>query len=364
MARYTGPYQGARSCTSGPQPGAWGQMDWFLSNFADLGGVNSGIYNCRNVRGGRTTSLHGEGRAADNGIRPYSAEYGTKLANAIVHYSKELGVQCVIWNRMIWSCKYPSIWRKYTGAAHHEDHLHVEFTWASAKRDRKAQRELWAKVLGGSDNIGGNGSVDQYGDPKAHHELGSRTLDLYDAGTDVKDVQERLKKLRRYTDGKADGYYGPMLKRAVTQYQRSRGLTADGIAGPVTIKALISGKKKVTPGGKPTPKDPKSPPKPSPTKPAPSSKAPPFPLPTGHWYGVESSDPRNHSGYWEKDRAGIRALQQRLKDRSWKVTVDGKYGAKTKAVVSAFQKKAGLRVDGGVGVDTWTALFTKPLMKK
>src|SRR5699024_3692415 len=86
-----------------PQPGAWGAMDYFLSAYKSKGGVNTGIYNCRSVRGGRTTSLHGEGRAADFGIRPYGARYGTALANALVAFSKELGIQCVIWNRKIWS---------------------------------------------------------------------------------------------------------------------------------------------------------------------------------------------------------------------------------------------------------------------
>lgn len=352
MARLRGGYQGAKSCTSGPQPGAWGQMDWYLTNYAKLGGVNSGIYNCRAVRGGRTTSLHGEGRASDNGVRPYSAEYGTKLANAIVNNSRELGVQCVIWNRKIWSSSYPDTWRPYTGAAHHYDHLHVEFTWASAKRDRKEQRELWAKILGGGAG-GGTGSSggNRYGNPKAEHKLGSRTLNLYSAGTDVTDLQKRLKKLSRYDSGEVDGYYGPAVKSAITRYQRSRGLKADGIAGPKTIDALVSGKKKVA-SDLPV-KEGKT-----------GSKTPKFPLPKGHWYGVESSNPKNHSGYYQSDRAGIRQLQQRLKDRNWKISVDGIYGPSTRAIVRSFQQKAGIRVDGAVGQQTWTALFTKPLMKK
>ena len=56
MARLRGGYRGAKACTAGPQPGAWGQMDWYLTNYSDKGGVNSGIYNCRSVRGGSTRS--------------------------------------------------------------------------------------------------------------------------------------------------------------------------------------------------------------------------------------------------------------------------------------------------------------------
>ena len=55
MTIYTGAYVGARSCTSGPQPGAWGALDYYLSAYKSKGAVSDGIYNCRSVRGGRTT---------------------------------------------------------------------------------------------------------------------------------------------------------------------------------------------------------------------------------------------------------------------------------------------------------------------
>lgn len=92
-----------------------------------------------------------------------------------------------------------------------------------------------------------------------------------------------------------------------------------------------------------------------------ASKAPPFPLPKGHWYGPESRDPRNHSGYWKRDRDGIRTLQQRLKDRGWRISVDGRYGPDTRDVVRKFQHEKRLRVDGGVGAQTWAALWEAPI---
>src|SRR5699024_708330 len=129
MAIQVGGYQGAKSCTSGPQPGAWGAMDYFLAAYKSKGGVNTGIYNCRSVRGGSTTSLHGEGRAADFGIRPYSAPWGWALAKALVAMSKELGIQLVIFDRRIWSSSYPhSGFRRYNGSHPHTDHIHCEFT--------------------------------------------------------------------------------------------------------------------------------------------------------------------------------------------------------------------------------------------
>lgn len=137
MAIYTGPYVGARSCTGTPQPGARGLMAWFLGAYGPLGGLNAGIYNCRTTRGGSATSLHGEGRAADLAIRPYSAGYGWDLARFLLSYSAELGIQCIIWDRRIWSSRYPhSGWRRYSGVNPHIDHLHVELTWAAARRSQ------------------------------------------------------------------------------------------------------------------------------------------------------------------------------------------------------------------------------------
>lgn len=49
--------------------------------------------------------------------------------------------------------------------------------------------------------------------------------------------------------------------------------------------------------------------------------------------------------------------QQRMKDRGWKIAVDGFYGAQSKAVCIAFQKEKGLPADGIVGPNTWNQAF-------
>ena len=327
MTINTGAYVGAKSCTSGPQPGAWGAMDYFLSAYKSKGGVNTGIYNCRSVRGGRTTSLHGEGRAADFGIRPYSASYGTALAKALVAYSKELGIQCVIWNRGIWSSSYPhSGFRRYNGVASHTDHIHVEFTWARAKAGRAETAKHFAKVLGGVKpgdvKIGGGGGSSS---PTYKTVSGSTPLvKLYHKGEPVKRVQKAV-------GVKADGYYGPDTVRAVKAYQKKHGLSADGIVGDKTWAAINGGKKA---------------PKPSP------AKSDPFPLPKGHFYYTEDRRNTVHSGYWSKDRPAIRKIQKKVG-----TGVDGGYGAKTKAAVMRWQKKHGLKADGAVGANTWAKMF-------
>jgi hypothetical protein len=126
-------YEPATRATDGPAPGARALMAWFLGNFAHQGGTNLGIYNNRTVRGGSTKSLHAEGRAVDLGINPHGAQYGTLLAERLRALSGELGIQCIIWNRQIWSGSYPEAgWRRYSGTNPHLDHLHVELSKLAA----------------------------------------------------------------------------------------------------------------------------------------------------------------------------------------------------------------------------------------
>jgi hypothetical protein len=126
-------YEPARTCTGGPTPGAKALMAVYLGLYKQRGGTNLGIYNCRTVRGAFTTSLHGEGRACDFGINPHGAPWGTELAERLRVHSAELGIQCVIWNRRIWSGAYPDAgFRAYSGTNPHLDHIHVELTRAAA----------------------------------------------------------------------------------------------------------------------------------------------------------------------------------------------------------------------------------------
>jgi len=57
------------------------------------------------------------------------------------------------------------------------------------------------------------------------------------SGEQVKRIQTKLKNWGYY-DGSADGIYGSRTVAAVKYFQRSNGLTADGICGPATLRAL------------------------------------------------------------------------------------------------------------------------------
>ncbi|MDX6306573.1 MAG: hypothetical protein QOI77_3542, partial [Blastocatellia bacterium] len=57
------------------------------------------------------------------------------------------------------------------------------------------------------------------------------------SGPDVTSLQEKLKALGFDPNG-TDGNFGPGTRKAVIAFQQSKGLQADGIAGPATLAAL------------------------------------------------------------------------------------------------------------------------------
>jgi len=58
-----------------------------------------------------------------------------------------------------------------------------------------------------------------------------------DQGASVRLLQRALAQLG-YSPGTIDGQYGPSTTQAVSRFQRASGLTADGILGPNTLRAL------------------------------------------------------------------------------------------------------------------------------
>lgn len=56
-------------------------------------------------------------------------------------------------------------------------------------------------------------------------------------GEQVRVIQTKLKRWGYY-DGVVDGIYGSETANAVRYFQRKNGLTADGVVGPATLKAL------------------------------------------------------------------------------------------------------------------------------
>ena len=135
-------------------------------------------------------------------------------------------------------------------------------------------------------------------------------LEKGSTGSDVKDLQTKLKKLGYY-DAYVDGDYGDTTVAAVKAFQKKYNLTADGIAGKETLKKLDSAYKN-----------------------ADSAK------------DVDSLR-MGDSGSAVKD------LQTKLKKLGYyDGTVDSTFGSGTYAAVKAFQKKYNLTADGVAGSET------------
>jgi peptidoglycan hydrolase-like protein with peptidoglycan-binding domain len=162
------------------------------------------------------------------------------------------------------------------------------------------------------------------------------TVRLGDRGDDVRFLQERLS-ARGFLNGTIDGVFGTGTLRAVQSFQRSAGLTDDGVVGPSTWGALESSTSGggssgggttgggTTPGGGTT-----------------GGGTPSTTRPT-----VRLGDRGDH----------VRFLQERLSARGFlSGTIDGVFGTGTLRAVQSFQRSAGLTDDGVVGPSTWGAL--------
>lgn len=228
-------WQGATTCTGSASPGARALMKWILDNTKDA--RNLGIYNCRTVRGGSTTSLHGEGRACDVGM-PMTAGRGSKAGHALVKkliaHASELEIQAVIYDRRIWSAKSPN-GRAYTGVHPHYDHLHIELT-------RKGAANLTLAKIREILEDDALEAIREILRPKPEPakpsgaKPGSRTIKRGSKGDDVEFVQ---KFIGRQRCGAADGIFGAKTEAGVEWYQKMRGLKVDGVVGGNTWKHLL-----------------------------------------------------------------------------------------------------------------------------
>jgi N-acetyl-anhydromuramyl-L-alanine amidase AmpD len=126
------------------------------------------------------------------------------------------------------------------------------------------------------------------------------TVQRGQSGERVKTVQYLLR-ARGYSLT-VDGAFGSGTEGAVTQFQSSRSLSADGIVGSQTWEALIITTRRGDQGDT------------------------------------------------------VRAIQSQLVSKGYALSVDGAFGSGTESAVKQFQTARGLSSDGVVGPDTWSAL--------
>ena len=135
-------------------------------------------------------------------------------------------------------------------------------------------------------------------------------LEKGSTGSDVKDLQTKLKKLGYY-DAYVDGDYGDTTVAAVKAFQKKYNLTADGIAGKETLKKLDS------------------------------------------VYENANSAKDVDSLRMGDSGSAVKDLQTKLKKLGYyDGTVDSTFGSGTYAAVRAFQKKYNLTADGIAGSET------------
>lgn len=127
------------------------------------------------------------------------------------------------------------------------------------------------------------------------------TLSVGSTGADVTSLQYLLTSRGRSTT--ADGDYGSGTEAAVRAFQSSAGLTADGVAGPATLGALVTTLRQGDTG------------------------------------------------------PAVQALQVQLDKTGAGLATDGVLGAGTAAAIRAYQSSAGLSADGVAGPATWSSLF-------
>ena len=163
------------------------------------------------------------------------------------------------------------------------------------------------------------------------------TLKYGSRGDRVSVLQKALNDLG-FNAGSVDGNFGLGTQKAVTSFQKSAGLTQDGLAGRNTLTALeraVSGGTVVTP--------------------APDTSTPtPSPTPNANGWVIPSRTLRK--GYTGDD---VKSVQSRLQDLGYYTgSLDGNYGSGTMAAVEAFQGRNGLKQDGIAGSGTFGKLFS------
>ena len=133
-----------------------------------------------------------------------------------------------------------------------------------------------------------------------------------DKGSEIEKLQQALKELEYYDYSSITGYYGPVTTTAVKRFQRTNGLSEDGIAGPQTLGLLYSGNAK-------------------------------------------------YFSLYPGDRgADVETLQVRLKQLGYYTysEITGYFGTITKSALKEFQRQNGLAADGIAGKNTRAVLYS------
>ncbi len=145
-------------------------------------------------------------------------------------------------------------------------------------------------------------------------------------GAAVRELQQQLKQAGYFTQG-VTGYYGRITTEAVRSFQRSNGLTVDGVAGPQTFGALQN---------------------------ATAVKMESISQPTQK---VSAGSPAFQTLRIGARGDSVRQLQTQLNQLGFlQLGIDGQFGPITERAVREFQRSHKITVDGIVGPQTLRAI--------
>ncbi len=199
--------------------------------------------------------------------------------------------------------------------------------------------------------------------------LASPTLALEkgNKGSPVTSLQKKLQ-AAGYFNGPVTGYYGALTQEAVSEFQKAKGLTADGIADEVTLKALefSSGEPVLSQQATPQPVEsssgelvPSQQTAPQPVESSsrelvPSQQAAPQPVVTDELKELASPTQTLEKGARSSQ---VTFLQKQLQAAGYfNGPVTGYYGSLTQEAVKKFQQANGIVADGVADKMTLKAL--------
>jgi peptidoglycan hydrolase-like protein with peptidoglycan-binding domain len=300
-------YQRGTLCLTKTQPG--------VLRFAKLLNATYGTHTYGTLR--TCAAEHGEGRALDwmlNANDPEQLAVGNALTRWLAApdsqgrpgaMARRFGINYIIWNRQQWNAWTPDMaWKAYYGASPHTDHIHFSFNWDGALENTS----WWSGRAVTSPATGPDDAATTLVTPDTLEQYLGTTLRNGSRGTAVKVAQIALGKLT------ADGVFGPLTEARVREYQKSKGLTVNGVIDSPVWKALIRDTLRAA---------------------------------MDRYASKGTTLRRGSSG------EAVRILQRAL----GKLAIDGSFGPLTEGRVEEYQKAKGLAVTGVADTALWNTLL-------